>query len=52
MCVLAKEGSGDTVLPVYKMWAFKTWGAVRMGGCCTLACIENTVLEAVFLCHC
>jgi hypothetical protein len=30
MCVLAKEGNGDTILLEYKMWAFNTWAAAKM----------------------
>jgi hypothetical protein len=31
MCILAKEGNGDTILPEYKMTAFNTCAAVTMG---------------------
>jgi hypothetical protein len=31
ICVLAKEDNGDTILPEYKIWAFNTLAAVKMG---------------------
>jgi hypothetical protein len=30
MCVLVKEGKGDTILPEYKMWAFNAWASDKM----------------------
>jgi hypothetical protein len=31
MCDLAKEGNDDTILLEYKMWAFNTGAAAKMG---------------------